>query len=63
MIQQRLLVGVTHDRAVVHYIHALNQRDSEGDVQDGHLDASELLRRADFEAVGLDRAFVDRYFT
>jgi hypothetical protein len=31
----------------------------EGDVQDGHPDAPELLRRADFEAVGLDKAFVD----
>ena len=47
MIRQRLLRGVTHEQAVVNYIHALNKGHPEGDVQDGHLHAPELLRRAD----------------
>ena len=42
----------------------LHQGRAQGDVQDGHLHAPELPRRAQiFEAVGLDKAFVDRYFT
>ncbi len=36
---------------------------AEGDVQDGHLDGAELLRAQIFEAIGLGKEVVDRYFT
>ena len=47
MIGRGQLTGVSHDQAVLNYIHALNKGILKVDVQDGHLDASELLRRAD----------------
>jgi len=63
MIQQRLLVGVTHDRAVVHYIHALNKGILKVMSKMGISTLQSYCGAQIFEAVGLDRAFVDRYFT
>ena len=42
-----MLVGVTHEKAVKQLHQGAQQGHPEGDVQDGHLDAAELLRRAD----------------
>ena len=47
MIRQELLVGVTHAEGGRALHPRAQQGHPEGDVQDGHLDAAELLRRAD----------------
>jgi glutamate synthase (NADPH/NADH) large chain len=39
------------------------QGPDEGHVQDGHFHLYVLLRRADFEAIGLNKSLVDKYFT
>ena len=47
MIRQRVLEGVTHEQAV-HQLHqGAQQGHPQGHVEDGDLDAAELLRRAD----------------
>jgi glutamate synthase (NADPH/NADH) large chain len=63
MIQQRLLVGVTHDEAVVNYIHALNKGILKVMSKMGISTLQSYCGAQIFEAVGLDRAFVDKYFT
>ncbi|OLD56847.1 MAG: glutamate synthase subunit alpha, partial [Acidobacteria bacterium 13_1_40CM_2_64_6] len=63
MIQQRLLVGVTHEQAVVHYIHALNKGILKVMSKMGISTLQSYCGAQIFEAVGLDRAVVDRYFT
>ena len=63
MIRQRLLVGVTHEQAVVNYIHALNKGILKVMSKMGISTLQSYCGAQIFEAVGLDRAFVDRYFT
>ena len=63
MIQQRLLVGVTHEQAVEHYIHALNKGILKVMSKMGISTLQSYCGAQIFEAVGLDGAFVDRYFT
>ena len=63
MIHQRLLTGVTHDEAVVHYIHALNKGILKVMSKMGISTLQGYCGAQIFEAVGLDGAFVDRYFT
>ena len=63
VIGQRLLVGVTHERAVANYIHALNKGILKVMSKMGISTLQSYCGAQIFEAVGLDRAFVDRYFT
>jgi glutamate synthase (ferredoxin) len=63
MIRQRLLVGITHERAVANYIHALNKGILKVMSKMGISTLQSYCGAQIFEAVGLDRAFVDRYFT
>jgi glutamate synthase (ferredoxin) len=63
MIFQRMLVGVTHDDAVAHYIHALNKGILKVMSKMGISTLQSYCGAQIFEAVGLDRAFVDKYFT
>ena len=63
MIRQRLLVGVTHERAVANYIHALNKGILKVMSKMGISTLQSYCGAQIFEAIGLDRAFVDRYFT
>ncbi len=46
MIRQRMLVGITHETGGQELHQGAQQGHPQGDVQDGHLDAAELLRRA-----------------
>ena len=43
MIQQRLLVGITHEKAVKQLHQGAQQGHPQGDVQDGHLDARRAI--------------------
>jgi glutamate synthase (NADPH/NADH) large chain len=63
MIRQRLLAGVTHEQAVENYIHALNKGILKVMSKMGISTLQSYCGAQVFEAVGLDRAFVDRYFT
>jgi glutamate synthase (NADPH/NADH) large chain len=63
MIRQRQLVGVSHDEAVTHYIHALNKGILKVMSKMGISTLQGYCGAQIFEAVGLDRAFVDQYFT
>ena len=63
MIRQKQLVGVTHDEAVRHYIHALNKGILKVMSKMGISTLQGYCGAQIFEAVGLDRAFVDQYFT
>ncbi len=63
MIRQRQLVGVRHDQAVIHYIHALNKGILKVMSKMGISTLQGYCGAQIFEAVGLDRAFVDQYFT
>ena len=63
MIRQRQLVGVTHDEAVINYIHALNKGILKVMSKMGISTLQGYCGAQIFEAVGLDRAFIDQYFT
>jgi glutamate synthase domain-containing protein 2/glutamate synthase domain-containing protein 3 len=63
MRHQGLLTGVTHDEAVGHYIHALNKGILKVMSKMGISTLQGYCGAQIFEAVGLDGAFVDRYFT
>src|SRR5438034_11008575 len=63
MIRQRQLAGVTHDQAVTHYIHALNKGILKVMSKMGISTLQGYCGAQIFEAVGLERAFVDQYFT
>ena len=63
MIRQGLLAGITHEQAVVNYIHALNKGILKVMSKMGISTLQSYCGAQIFEAVGLDRAFVDRYFT
>jgi hypothetical protein len=63
MIRLEQLVGITHDEAVIHYIHALNKGILKVMSKMGISTLQGYCGAQIFEAVGLDRAFIDRYFT
>src|SRR3954452_11316054 len=63
MIRQRQLVGVSHDEAVIHYIHALNKGILKVMSKMGISTLQSYCGAQIFEAVGLDSTFVNRYFT
>ncbi len=63
MIQQRLLVGITHEKAVKNYIRALNKGILKVMSKMGISTLQGYCGAQIFEAVGLHPAFVDRYFT
>ena len=63
MIRQRILVGITHEQAVKNYIKALNKGILKVMSKMGISTLQSYCGAQVFEAVGLDRAFVDKYFT
>ena len=63
MIRQRMLVGITHEQAVKNYIKALNKGILKVMSKMGISTLQSYCGAQVFEAVGLDRAFVDKYFT
>src|SRR3954471_13024322 len=63
MIRQRQLVGVGHDAAGTNYIHRLNKGILKVMSKMGISTLQGYCGAQIFEAVGLERAFVDQYFT
>src|SRR5918992_1818581 len=63
MIRQRLLVGITHEKAVKNYIKALNKGILKVMSKMGISTLQSYRGAQIFEAVGLDKEFVERYFT
>ena len=63
MMRQRILVGVNHETAVKNYIKALNKGILKVMSKMGISTLQSYCGAQVFEAVGLDRAFVDTYFT
>jgi glutamate synthase domain-containing protein 2/glutamate synthase domain-containing protein 1/glutamate synthase domain-containing protein 3 len=63
MIRLRQLVDVTHEDAVAHYIKALNKGILKVMSKMGISTLQGYCGAQIFEAVGLDKAFVDQYFT
>jgi glutamate synthase (NADPH) large chain len=63
MIRQRMLVGITPEKAVLHYIKALNKGILKVMSKMGISTLQSYCGAQVFEAVGLDRALVDKYFT
>jgi glutamate synthase domain-containing protein 2/glutamate synthase domain-containing protein 3 len=58
-----MIGGVTHAQAVEHYIHALNKGILKVMSKMGISTLQSYCGAQIFEAVGLDKAFVDKYFT
>ena len=63
MIQQRVLEGITHERTVLNYIKALNKGILKVMSKMGISTLQSYCGAQIFEAIGLDRRFVDQYFT
>ncbi len=63
MIRQRQLVGLSHGDAVINYIHALNKGILKVMSKMGISTLQGYCGAQIFEAVGLERAFIDQYFT
>jgi glutamate synthase (NADPH/NADH) large chain len=63
MIRQSMLVGVTHEKAVKNYIKALNKGVLKVMSKMGISTLQSYRGAQIFEAIGLEKAFVDRYFT
>src|SRR5207249_66816 len=63
MIRQALLRGITHDQAVKNYIKALNKGILKVMSKMGISTLQSYCGAQIFEAVGLENAFVDQYFT
>jgi glutamate synthase (ferredoxin) len=63
MLRDRLIADVTHEQAVVNYIHALNKGILKVMSKMGISTLQSYCGAQIFEAVGLDSAFVDNYFT
>jgi glutamate synthase (NADPH/NADH) large chain len=63
MIHQRLLVGITHEKAVKHYIKALNKGILKVMSKMGISTLQSYCGAQIFEAVGLAKDFVDHHFT
>jgi glutamate synthase (ferredoxin) len=63
MIRQRMLVGTSHEKAVRNYIKALNKGILKVMSKMGISTLQSYCGAQVFEAVGLDKALVDKYFT
>src|SRR5258705_444078 len=63
MVRHHMLVGIAHEHAVENYIHALNKGILKVMSKMGISTLQSYCGAQVFEAVGLDRAFVDKYFT
>ena len=63
LLRQGLLPGVTHDQAVLRYVKALNKGVLKVMSKMGISTLQSYCGAQIFEALGLDQAFVDRYFT
>src|SRR5260370_19371578 len=63
MIRQRQLVGVAHEQAVINYIHALNKGLLKVMSKMAVSTLQAYCGAQIFEAIGLDRVFIDQYFT
>ena len=63
LIRQGLVTGVTHDQAIARYIKALNKGVLKVMSKMGISTLQSYCGAQIFEAVGLDRALVDKYFT
>jgi glutamate synthase (ferredoxin) len=63
MLRQRILVGLTHEKAVKNYIKALNKGILKVMSKMGISTLQSYCGAQVFEAVGLDKAFVDKFFT
>jgi len=63
MIQQRVIEGITHERATVNYIRALNKGILKVMSKMGISTLQSYCGAQIFEAIGLEQAFVDKYFT
>jgi glutamate synthase (ferredoxin) len=63
MIRQRMLTGISHADAVHNYIHALNKGILKVMSKMGVSTLQSYCGAQLFEAIGLDRSFVDKYFT
>jgi glutamate synthase (ferredoxin) len=63
MIRQRMLVGITHEKAIYNYIKALNKGVLKVMSKMGISTLQSYRGAQIFEAVGLEKAFIDRYFT
>jgi glutamate synthase (ferredoxin) len=63
MIRQRMIAGVTPEKAVLNYIKALNKGILKVMSKMGISTLQSYCGAQVFEAVGLERAFVDKYFT
>ena len=63
MIQQRVVEGLTHEHAVINYIKALNKGILKVMSKMGISTLQSYCGAQIFEAIGLERKFVDQYFT
>ncbi len=63
MIQEQSLDGLTHERAVGNYVRALNKGILKVMSKMGISTLQSYCGAQIFEAIGLERTFVDRYFT
>jgi glutamate synthase (ferredoxin) len=63
MIRQGMLPGLTHGKAVSHYIKALNKGILKVMSKMGISTLQSYCGAQIFEAIGLSKAFVDKYFT
>ena len=63
MLRQRILVGLSHAQAVKNYVKALNKGILKVMSKMGISTLQSYCGAQVFEAVGLDRAIVDKYFT
>jgi glutamate synthase (NADPH) large chain len=63
MIQQRVLEGLTHERAVLNYIKSLNKGILKVMSKMGISTLQSYCGAQIFEAIGLEARFVERYFT
>ncbi|MEP6919086.1 MAG: glutamate synthase-related protein, partial [Acidobacteriota bacterium] len=63
MIRQDILTEITRDRAVDNYLHALNKGILKVMSKMGISTLQSYCGAQVFEAIGLEQAFVDRYFT
>ncbi len=63
MLRHRLLEGISHDKAVINYIRALNKGILKVMSKMGISTLQSYCGAQIFEAIGLEASFVDRYFT
>jgi glutamate synthase domain-containing protein 2 len=63
MIQQRVIEGISHDKAVLNYIKGLNKGILKVMSKMGISTLQSYCGAQIFEAIGLNQTFVDRFFT